>query len=263
MCIAILRKPNAEIPEHFLRNGYENNEHGAGFMYAQNGQLIIKKGYFSFESFFEEYQQVPKECVVAIHFRHATHGAINAENCHPFPINDNFALIHNGVIPGFGSEEVSDTGDYTNRYLHYLFNLFDESKLNLLDLHAPENLAFRYTLYTSSQGNKLVILRSNGEYLISGENKGKWIDNVWYSNNSMEYSQAEIQAWIAEHEADQAHKLQQQQLALENGGDVNFVDEDGDIDAIDLENQLEDADLANLEEEMEEAAAKARGITSL
>jgi hypothetical protein len=47
---------------------------------------------------------------VAHHWRMATHGAVTLANAHPFALGRYAALLHNGVAPGWGSRDQSDTG---------------------------------------------------------------------------------------------------------------------------------------------------------
>jgi hypothetical protein len=191
MCLAILKRPNATIPEHYLRLGFKNNDDGAGFVYAHNGKLITQKGFFNFDDFLAAYKTIPPEAVAAVHFRLATHGTIDERNCHPFAINEEFSIIHNGVIPNFGIDGVlSDTGHYAEAFLRPIFNMFDRKelkKLNLSDGSSDIVRALHYLIFSSSSANKIVLVRANGQYRIFGEkyNGCGWINNVWYSNGSM------------------------------------------------------------------------------
>lgn len=51
---------------------------------------------------------------IVAHFRFATHGAKSIANCHPWPVDKGSMLYHNGVISGFGSEELSDSGEFAS-----------------------------------------------------------------------------------------------------------------------------------------------------
>jgi hypothetical protein len=42
--------------------------------------------------------RVPINATATIHFRFATHGTVNRENCHPFALGDGTFLMHNGIL---------------------------------------------------------------------------------------------------------------------------------------------------------------------
>jgi hypothetical protein len=174
MCIAIFKPENQTITRRALERSFRMNPHGAGFCYSQNNQLHIRKGFFNFGSFlaaFESVQNLP----VLIHFRWATHGALNKFNCHPWQIDENHAMIHNGVIEGFGalSNGRSDTGDFTEFILKPLMQ------------SAPDvwnKPPFISLMSRALNGNKVLIMDNTGEVAIYGEDLGFWDDGCWYSN---------------------------------------------------------------------------------
>jgi hypothetical protein len=49
-----------------------------------------------------------------VHFRWATHGGVELENCHPFQVGPQSFLFHNGSFAGVSDEE-SDTGQVAGR----------------------------------------------------------------------------------------------------------------------------------------------------
>jgi predicted glutamine amidotransferase len=90
-------------------------------MYRRGKTIHIVKGFFDVDALWKSLQAV-KEADVCIHFRWATHGAVNRGNCHPFPVTDNVkemqntrahckvAVAHNGIIHGMkASKYISDT----------------------------------------------------------------------------------------------------------------------------------------------------------
>ena len=48
MCLIACKPAGVFIPKKYLRNGFRENGHGSGYMVAKDGELIIKKGFFSF-----------------------------------------------------------------------------------------------------------------------------------------------------------------------------------------------------------------------
>ena len=175
MCIAIMKSANKKISKSTLRRCYDANPDGAGFMYAEDKQLVVKKGYFTFKEFYKEYRPHGDKQVL-IHFRIKTHGPIDKNNCHPFLVNSGLGFIHNGIISGYGSNSKSDTIEFNEAILQKIVakhgnnSLFDDPMVELI-----ENV-IGYS--------KLVFLDRHGNYTIMNEKKGNWNDGVWYSNMS-------------------------------------------------------------------------------
>ena len=170
-----MKSANKKISKSTLRRCYDANPDGAGFMYAEDKQLVVKKGYFTFKEFYKEYRPHGDKQVL-IHFRIKTHGPIDKNNCHPFLVNNSLGFIHNGIINGYGDSKESDTIQFNNSILkkivskHGNNSLFDDPMVELI-----ENV-IGYS--------KLVFLDRHGNYTIMNEKKGNWNDGVWYSNMS-------------------------------------------------------------------------------
>ena len=97
MCIAIYKPEDIILTDECIYNSFYNNNDGAGFMFSENDQLYVKRGYFDFDDFCKEYEpHKSKKCI--LHFRIKTSGQINEENCHPFKITEKLAFVHNGII---------------------------------------------------------------------------------------------------------------------------------------------------------------------
>lgn len=184
MCIAIYKPENKLISKETLQECFRSNSDGAGFMWAEGRKLHIEKGFFTFDSFYEEYQKVEqKKCV--IHFRIKTHGQISSENCHPFLITNNTAFVHNGVISGYNDTVKSDTLLFQEQILSPMIQKYGRRLLQ-----DPE---FKELVENFIGWSKLIFLDANGQHIIYNEQKGSWDDGVWYSNNS--YKPAIIHTW--------------------------------------------------------------------
>ena len=175
MCIAIYKPEDKILSQATLKECYDANPDGAGFMYAQNKKLHIEKGFFSYDSFYKAFKQHEHKQAV-IHFRIKTHGKIDTTNCHPFAVNNAIGFVHNGIINGFGDSNHSDTIGFNNAILQPL-------------VHKWGNLAlFQDPIIDLIEGrigySKLVFLDRHGNHKIMNEGKGVWDDGVWYSNNS-------------------------------------------------------------------------------
>lgn len=178
MCIAILKPADIEIPEQHLRTSFKNNPHGAGFAYARNGQVIIRKGFMTIEAFLAAYSaEVHVSDPALLHFRITTRGASDADNCHPFKLKHG-ALIHNGTIHKLGSPAGtgrSDTNELAADVIHTLTR--------------PQLEALRPMIEEFIGWSKLALLFDDGEWLIFNEKKGVNFNGAWYSNDGFkEYS---------------------------------------------------------------------------
>lgn len=180
MCIAIYKPHGKDISKDILRRCWVNNSDGAGFMYSENNKLIIKKGFFNFKRFWKSYQVsslVGKD--VVIHFRIATHGIIDKENCHPHLVNENLAFVHNGIIETSKNIVLSDQSDTI---------LFNESILQRLDkkFNGSDWINCKVIVELIAgyiEDSKLIFMDHRGTVKIINENLGCWDAGIWYSNS--------------------------------------------------------------------------------
>jgi len=185
MCI-IFTSNGQEINLEYLKKGYENNGHGIGFAVAKDGDLILEKGFFDFDEFYNKYQQYLNLPIV-IHFRWATIGARNKENCHPFmflngenELGIKAVVAHNGHINGHTEiAGMSDTFNFVKKRLIPLAEDYKNTKY-------WTNTGFKWVLQEAiGVGNKLVFLDNSGHIEIYNERIGEWVvkDEIWASND--------------------------------------------------------------------------------
>ena len=177
MCVIAIQPKGNVISKQELQNCWDNNGHGGGIMYADNGKIIVKKEMKSFDKFYEYVQEGSKlDSSVVIHFRIATSGGINEYNCHPFKIHKNLYFCHNGILDinvPQGSKE-NDTQIFNNILMKPLpYNFYkNQAIMNVLE-------------FTIGFGNKFVFLDDKGDYFILNEKAGEWSeDGAWFSNTS-------------------------------------------------------------------------------
>ena len=187
MCILIIKKEDVKNPDKkILQNCFENNDDGAGYAIYSNNQYHIRKGFMTFNTFYESYIANVKDSDFAIiHFRIGTSGVINPGCTHPFPITSNIEELlcadivcnslaaHNGIL-GAGSDKLSDT------------MLFVKDVLADSEIHDHlNNKAIRLLIGEYIGSSKLVICKGKdywqyGDFI---EDKG-----LLYSNNTYLYS---------------------------------------------------------------------------
>lgn len=187
MCIAIYQSPGCRLPKEQLVQSWKSNPDGAGIAYFnENGDIIIEKDMeldgilYKYERAVDRYAQ---NSPFAVHFRIATHGTVNIDNCHPFRVSEDTTLIHNGIIPVVFDDKKdprSDTRVFADEYLPKL----------PADWMDDEHLFDMVETYIGN--SKLVILSRAGKHdaYIANEDAGHWSkdEKFWYSNGSYKTS---------------------------------------------------------------------------
>lgn len=177
MCQAIVKPEGLRVPEETLRNAWRDNTDGAGFAVLQDGQVTIYKGYFKFRKFYKAYRKFEKyPCL--IHFRYATHGVHDAENCHPFKVSDDTAMIHNGILSKFLPSALEKRSDTRVLVEEHITPCVVRSGLTAYEFLNNEGV--RYLIEGLIPGNKLAFLSPSG-FTIYNERLGQWKDGIWYS----------------------------------------------------------------------------------
>jgi len=113
MCIICVSKSGIRQPdEATITRMFHRNPHGAGYMYARDGKVVIRKGFMNLEDYLaavsaEEFTAADS---VVYHFRISTQAGINPEMTHPFPLTNHrkaltaldvvcpIGIAHNGTI---------------------------------------------------------------------------------------------------------------------------------------------------------------------
>ena len=115
MCIIVYKPKGIKMPDRKqLKVCWSNNPDGAGYMYPSNDQVIIKKGFMTFDEFYKnliyDYTRYTKNTDFVLHFRISTQGGVNKQCCHPFPLSrrmddlkctrakSKIGIAHNGII---------------------------------------------------------------------------------------------------------------------------------------------------------------------
>lgn len=190
MCIAILNN-GKKLTRNEMSNCWVSNDDGAGMLFIKDGYLqVIKQpntdGFnnagAAFDRFYKDYEEVYAESrrfgyPILIHFRIATHG-LDPEYLHPFLVSDSVGLIHNGIIYGYGTREVSDTAEFTAE----LATLPSDMTQNVEFLDVP---FVHNSIYDKlEESNKVIFMDDRGEYRIFNEQLGHWVGNNWFSNDA-------------------------------------------------------------------------------
>jgi len=177
MCVIAYKPAESVITRKTLKKCYAANDDGAGFAFSAFNRLYISKGFFSFRKFYRAYRKIERkypESNMLIHFRLATSGGIRESTCHPFYVDNNLCVAHNGIFPGLGSEIESDTQEFNRTILQKLPKDFlnDEKIKDALEKYCIEN------------GSKLAFMDNTGKVTLIREKAGSWKDGVWFSNTN-------------------------------------------------------------------------------
>lgn len=173
MCIAIYDPSNKPMSEETWNRCFTSNPDGCGIAYKhpEKGIQIIKS---MTNDLYNTYKEIATNHPVLVHFRIATHGSKNLCNCHPFYTSNGDAIIHNGIITGYGDEkrDRSDTRD------------FIKTIIDQLPKKWYNNTAICSLIEGGIGYSKMVVMTKEGKVKILNESSGSWDDGKWWSNNS-------------------------------------------------------------------------------
>lgn len=185
MCLLINKPAGVEFTEEHLADFYIRNRDGVGIMYAEDGYLHLNKLLpKSIEDILEFYDQHARGRACAIHYRMRTHGDIDMDNCHPYPVfgfdgqehEMPMALMHNGVLHtgNAADKHKSDTWHYIRTYLHRLLKddpslAFSPEFTDLIGRHIGSN-------------NKFVLINHLGQINVINKSSGVEFHGAWLSN---------------------------------------------------------------------------------
>ena len=176
MCIICASPAGVRQPtDSQIKTMFAHNPHGAGYMCARDGKVIIHKGFMNLNDFLTSVhsEHFTAEDSVVYHFRISTQAGVYPEMTHPFPLSNRPTLMrkldlecgcgiaHNGVIPlttDHSNQLYSDTALFITRYLSKMLTTHS-------DLHDPE---FLNRVERMAQ-SKLAIMDGTGDIATVGK----------------------------------------------------------------------------------------------
>lgn len=195
MCIIVYKPYEKKMPnKKILKHCWDNNDDGAGYMYPNGKDVVIKKGFMKFDSFYEsltkDYRKMGRFTPFVLHFRISTQAGVNEQCTHPFPLSremddlrktrttNKIGIAHNGVISLTKSAwNVTVTYSDTMKFITDYASLLIKDK----DFYKDRDLV---TLLDRLVGGRLAIMDYEGHTELIGEFKEK--DGIYYSNNTFE-----------------------------------------------------------------------------
>lgn len=187
MCIIMVKPKGVKLPDKkTFKTCFERNPDGCGYMYVDNGKVIIKKGFMGYNNMYKQIKRLGDRNIV-VHFRIGTSGKNDQKTCHPYPISrevsdlqagyleTNIGVVHNGIISEYNGKDkiLNDTQLYIQDRMCMLQDLNSEFYAN------DDVLNFLYKdTYT-----KFVFLDANDELYYSGSFINE-TDGMIYSNTT-------------------------------------------------------------------------------
>lgn len=189
MCVICVSKKGVRQPnENEIRNMWESNPHGAGYMCVRDGLVEIHKGFMELKDFLRSVrsEKFTDDDVVVYHFRISTQAGVTPEMTHPFPLSEDLkdmreldlycsvGIAHNGIIrlTSCDDKEYSDTALFITEYLPMLVR----------DTRDITDKRVIKTIKALAQ-SKLVLVNGQGDVTIIGD---FWAnsDRLMFSNKS-------------------------------------------------------------------------------
>ena len=190
MCIICVSRSGVRQPgEATIRAMFLNNPHGAGYMFARDGRVEIRKGFMRLDEYLRAIREERFTAAdsVVYHFRISTQAGVNPEMTHPFPLSNQpgrlrrldqscrIGVAHNGIIrltSDPDNEHYSDTAIFITGYLSHIIrrraDLRDQRKLNTIYQLAQSKFAIMdgggYVATVGAFIHERGLLFSNGSY---------------------------------------------------------------------------------------------------
>jgi hypothetical protein len=184
MCLLVTQSKSSPIlSDAWLTDFYDFNSDGVGVMFANNGDLVIKKIIpKTAEEFIQFYRADIQGRDCAFHLRMRTHGEIDLANCHPYEVLNraehgiDLWLMHNGILSTGNKANIkmSDTWHYINDYLKPM-------------LAGNPDFAFHPAFKALvadhiGDSNKFVLMDNEGRQVVINQGEGVYWGGLWLSN---------------------------------------------------------------------------------
>lgn len=256
MCIIVAKNKAGRLPTiDELKNCFNNNDDGAGFMYVNNGRVVIDKGYMTIKSFIKRYKKLCKRFnnfenkALVIHCRIGTSGNNSPENCHPYPVNNNLknlkklyftdtlGVAHNGIISAYNplkiDGDINDTQKFIVKFLSPLYKNYKQFYKNEDILNGIENLIkSKLAILDTNENLKLVgdFINDNELYFSNGTYKNSyWFGyNNYYGNSYSHntYNSYNTTNYISKNEKEENKEVKKNLFMIKLAYNWNVLDND-------------------------------------
>lgn len=187
MCVICVKKKGVRMPNQSeITAMWARNPDGAGFMFARNGKLTIRKGFMDLNSLMQALADanIQESEPLVLHFRISTQAGITPQMTHPFPVSAYYSELeklescpqigfaHNGIIARTSGKNArySDTALFVAKYVNELLRQpCDVSKRALLE-----------AIGALAPNNRFAVMNRYGKIATIGEFRER--DGLLYSN---------------------------------------------------------------------------------
>ena len=207
MCVIAVKNVGVDFPKDtLLKEMWDSNPHGAGFMYTLNNKVFIEKGFMKYDDLLRATADLKKRIdivntPIVMHFRITTHGGTSAQNTHPFPISSDekylraldlscsVGMVHNGIISSVvvdKDSKLSDTMVYIQEVL---------TPLSMLNKSFYKNNYGKTLMENQIGWSKLAFLDKTGAIELVGDFKKGTKDtskDILFSNLNHEMSTSNV-----------------------------------------------------------------------
>ena len=182
MCLLFFKPAAVRFTDAQLTDMYVKNPDGFGVMFARDNVLHISKNLGSVHDWIEFHRKY-EHVDACWHTRMKTHGNIDLENAHPYPVYGfdaahplPVAMMHNGVLHTGNRADTtkSDTWHYIRSFLHPLTAkdpdvIFSPEFNDVISKHIGSS-------------NKFAFMDSKGRVQIINKSAGIEWGGAWFSN---------------------------------------------------------------------------------
>lgn len=170
MCIIGIINNKKAFGKEEIENCYTMNSDGVGIAYVENNDIYVVKGLIDVDSVISMVKKLHKTPFV-IHFRLTSAGYTSVEQCHPFPISEEYEVIERGdnYLIYRAKAVLFHNGTIYDKMLTYLYekhfpNAEDlASDTQMLSALIRKGILDVDVLNLYSTANKFVVLTSSGE----------------------------------------------------------------------------------------------------
>jgi len=169
MCVAVYVPKGEKISKEIFDNCENANPDGCGFAYVKKDKIEVCRS-LEGAKLWQHLKRINGKHNIVLHFRIATHGEVSLENCHPFRVSKSLILSHNGILN-------IKLKDKTRSDTYALASLLGSLPDGFL-----ERGVYRWLLDEAVSPDKLLFMDGVGNVTIIGENRGSWVEGLWFSN---------------------------------------------------------------------------------
>ena len=186
MCVIAHVPAGVELTLDQATAMWKTNDDGGGFGWLDRRNQMRIKTFMEFSEFWNAYKgtvQGYRDRDFLVHFRIGTHGSKTIENVHPFRVDHNTIMAHNGIIRCV--QDYKDGRSDTRVFVEETLPKLPETWLDTPEL--------RWLVEDAIGSSKLVFLTNNPKlsatsYILNKKTGDELENGIWVSNKNWEYN---------------------------------------------------------------------------